>query len=367
MQTMTSIPLNDLRRHNESLRREIDAAIARVVDRGWFVLGPEVEAFEAEFADFCGTPHAVGVANGTDALEIALRALGVAEGDEVVLAANAGMYTATALAAIGARAVYADVDEASLTLAPDDVAARITPRTRAVVATHLYGRMAEMPALAGICAKAGIALIEDCAQSHGAILEGTKAGAHGDAGCFSFYPTKNLGALGDGGLVTCRRRDVADRVRGLRQYGWGAKYVVTARHGRNSRLDELQAAVLRAKLPRLEQWNRRRREIACRYAEVSANGVRHPDTKGEDYVAHLYVLRCDRRDDLQRHLAAHGIGTDVHYPVLDVEQPIHGAATLDGLDVSRRATRQILTLPCFPEMGAEEIERVCKALQAWTR
>lgn len=361
------ITLNDLGRHTAGQREALLAAITRVIDRGWFILGPEAEGFEQEFAAYCGVPHAIGVANGTEAIELALRALGIGAGDEVIVAANAGMYAATALRTIGAVPTFADVDDRHLVIDPAAVEAAISPRTRAVIATHLYGRMADVTRLREIADRRGIAFIEDCAQSHGARRDGRCAGAWGDAASFSFYPTKNLGALGDAGLVTCRDDALATRLRRLRQYGWHGKYVAVDGPARNSRLDEIQAACLRTLLPALDGWTRRRRIIATEYATVVHPNLRHPDISGEDYVAHLYVVRTPRRDALKRHLAEFGIASDVHYPLLDTQQPVlKGVVGAVSLPVSEMATHEILSLPMYPELTDAEVFRVCEALAAWT-
>jgi dTDP-4-amino-4,6-dideoxygalactose transaminase len=364
---MQSIAFNDLSRQSEHLRELTLAAMRRVVDRGWFIHGPELEAFEKGFADYCGVPHAVGVANGTDAIELALRALNVTPDDEVIVAANASMYAVTALRAIGATPVFADIDDVHLVLDAASAEKAITKKTRAVVATHLYGRMADMPAFRALADAHGIALIEDCAQAHGARQQGRTAGAWGDAASFSFYPTKNLGAFGDGGLVTCSKPAIAARLRRLRQYGWDRKYHVVDGPARNSRLDEIQAAVLLAKLPLLDAANARRRHIAQCYAATLNPSLRHPDVAGDDYVAHLYVVRTDARDSLRAHCDAHGVANDIHYPILDTDQPImqSSARAKPSLPNSERATRQILSLPCYPEMRDEEVERVCAVLLAW--
>ncbi|WP_313916695.1 DegT/DnrJ/EryC1/StrS family aminotransferase [Tahibacter sp.] len=360
------VPLNDLRRHADALAEPIHAATMRVIRSGWFVLGPELEAFEREFAAYCGANHGVGVANGTEAIELALRAFDIGPGDEVVVAANAGMYSTTALLAIGSTPIYADVREHDLTLDPEAVRHAISPRTRAIIATHLYGRLADVVALRAIADSHGLAFIEDCAQAHGCSRDGVRAGAWGDAATFSFYPTKNLGACGDAGLVTCRSADTAARLRRLRQYGWGDKYVVVDGPARNSRLDEMQAAILREKLPHLEGWNARRRKIAAMYAAVETTALRYPDVSGADYVAHLFVVRTSHRDALRRHLSARRIASDVHYPVLDNEQPRVDRRDLSaGLPQSVRAAAEILTLPCFPEMTDAEVGRVCDALREW--
>lgn len=360
------LAINDLSRLVGSERERILAAFTRVLDRGWFVLGPELEAFEAEFGKYCGVAHAVGVANGTDAIELALRALGITVGDEVIVAANAGLYSTTALRAIGAQPVYADIGARHLNLEPTAAAAAITPRTRAIIATHLYGRMADVVALRDLCGRRGIALLEDCAQAHGARRDGIAAGAWGDAAAFSFYPTKNLGALGDAGLVTCRNENVAVRVRRLRQYGWKSKYLAVDGPARNSRLDEIQAAVLRELLPTLDARNTRRRAIAATYATVRHTAITHPDVEGDDYVAHLYVARTSHRDALREYLKARGIASDVHYPVLDPDQPAMAEhAMRTALPVSELATAQIVSLPCFPEMRDDEVQQVCSALSEW--
>lgn len=363
---MLPIALNDLARHVAGQRDALLAAVTRVIDRGWFILGPELEAFEHEFAGYCGAAHAIGVANGSEAIELALRAIDIGAGDEVIVAANAGMYAVTALRAIDAVPVFADVEDQHLVIDPVAVEAAIGPRTRAVIATHLYGRMADVVRLRELADRRGIALIEDCAQAHGARRDGRHAGTWGDAASFSFYPTKNLGALGDAGLVTCRDAALAARLRRLRQYGWNGKYVAVDGPARNSRLDEIQAAVLRALLPALDGWTARRRKIAAEYATVTHPALRHPDVAGEDYVAHLYVVRTPQRDALKRHLSAFGIASDVHYPLLDTQQPVlKNIVAATPLPVSEAATREILSLPLYPELADAEVRRVCEALAAW--
>lgn len=352
-----AIPLNALQRQTAALRTAILDAMETVVDGGHYVLGAGVEAFEEAFAAYCGVPHCVGVANGSDALELALKAVGVQAGEQVALTASAAMYATGAALACGAEPVFVDIGS-DATLDPDAFADTCARRTlRAVVVTHLYGRLAHMQPIAALCAEHGIALVEDCAQAHGATgPDGRRAGAFGDAAAFSFYPTKNLGALGDAGAVACRDSDVAARLRALRQYGWERKYVNTIPGGRNSRLDELQARILALKLPHLDAWNARRRAIAHRYS----TGIRHPDISvppppGDGDVAHLYVVRSERRDELREHLAGRGIASDVHYPVPDHRQPCFGGR-YDGvaLPVSERHARTALTLPCFPELGDDE-------------
>lgn len=340
---------------------DLAAVLREVVESQRYVLGPCVQAFEKAFAAYVGVPHAIGVANGTDALTIALRGLGLGTGQRVLTVANAGFYSSTAIRAVGAEPVYADVDATTLNLSPAALADALAgPPLGAVVVTHLYGQLADMPAIAALCRAARVPLIEDCAQAHGARRDGRLSGAWGDVGCFSFYPTKNLGALGDGGALVTADAALAERMRALRQYGWGAKYEVVMGGGSNSRLDELQAAVLCAKLPLLDAANARRRAIAARYGAAFAHlPLQAPRAEAEDYVAHLYVVRSARRDALRAHLAAQGIASDVHYPIADHRQPVQASACAGvHLPVTESACDQVLTLPCFPGMTDEQADRV---------
>jgi len=359
--------INDLRRHQEAVAGAIGESLARVAQSGWFVLGAEGEAFEAAFAAYCGTPHAIGVANGTDALELALKALGVKAGDRVATVANAGFYACTALNAIGAAPLFVDVDAESQLMDLDALETALGQHpVAAIVVTHLYGRLHDMDRLAALSRRFATPLLEDCAQAHGAARDGRRAGSFGDAAAFSFYPTKNLGALGDGGAVVTRRADVDEAVRALRQYGWSGKYEVSRAGGRNSRLDELQAAVLRAKLPRLDGWNARRREISARYSQgISHPEVRTPPVSGEDDVAHLYVVRTARRDALRAHLKSAGVAADVHYPIPDHRQPCWAGRLDVRLPVTEELAGEVLTLPCFPELTHAEVDQVIAAVNAW--
>jgi dTDP-4-amino-4,6-dideoxygalactose transaminase len=366
---MTLRAINDLRRHTGSVEAEVREAVSRVIASGWFVLGPEVEGFEREFAVYCGAAHCVSLANGTDALELALRAVGIAAGSSVLTVANAGMYGTAAILATGARPIYIDIDERTLLAdqASLEEAVGRARRVDAVILTHLYGLAGPTARLAEVARGAGLPVIEDCAQAHGALVDGRRAGTLGTVGCFSFYPTKNLGALGDGGAVVTSDPGVATAIRQLRQYGWSEKYVATRAHGRNSRLDEMQAAVLRAKLPHLDGWNRRRREIAGRYSqEIRHSGVRCPTPAGEDHVAHLYVVRTADRNGFRTHLAQRGVPSDIHYPVPDYRQPsIAGHFTEVSLARTEAACDQVVTLPCFPEMSDDEVAAVVSAVNAW--
>ena len=359
--------MNDLLRQTTALQPELAASVNRVLASGWYILGRECAAFESEFAAYCGVAHCVSVANGTDALELALRALGIGPGGTVATVANAGGYSTTAIRAVGAEPLYIDIQPDTMNMSAADLAVRLTPAVRAVIATHLYGRMADMPALLAVTRGAAIPLVEDCAQAHGAAIGGRKAGSWGALACFSFYPTKNLGALGDGGAVTTHDGQLADRVKSLRQYGWSAKYRCSE-YGRNSRMDEMQAAILRAKLPHLDSWNARRREIATAYsAALAASGVACPRDFGEANVAHLYVLRTRDRDRVRTALQAAGIATDIHYPVPDHLQEAArrtAPAATAQLPATDQAAQEILTLPCYAELTDQEISAVVGALQA---
>lgn len=358
---LITIPFNDLKRQNTALRAELRAAADSVLDSGWYILGSQCAQFEAEFAGYCGVTHAVGVGNGTDALEIALRACGVGPGDRVATVANAGGYSSTAIRLVGAEPVYVDIDSRTMLMDLELAKRAIGTGVKAVIATHLYGRMIDMPALMELSKPNGVTVIEDCAQAHGAQIEGVRCGAFGDAGCFSFYPTKNLGALGDAGAVITNDAGLAGRLRQLRQYGWSQRYYSVVEGGRNSRLDELQAAVLRVKLPLLDQWNERRRSIVRAYNEaLRGSAAVLPGDCGEADAGHLYVIRIADRERVRTALHEAGAGTAVHYPVVD-----SGAG--DPLPESRKACREVLSLPCFPELTDQEVslvaETVCEVLK----
>jgi dTDP-4-amino-4,6-dideoxygalactose transaminase len=362
------IPLMDLRRLHEPCADEVRKALVDVLESGSFVLGQQCTRFETAFAAWCGARNAVGVANGTDAIEIALRALGIGASDAIATVANAGGYATTAIVACGATPVYVDVDDVTCNIDIAALGAAIAQGVRAVVLTHLYGRLAAPEVVAKLCADAGVHLIEDCAQAHGAKLGDRRAGTFGVAGCFSFYPTKNLGALGDGGAIVTDDPRVADRVRRLRQYGWQAKYRSIDAGGRNSRLDELQAAVLTTKLPYVDAQNGRRREIARRYMQrISNRAIEVPARDGESDVVHLFVVRSRDRDALAAHLRREGVQTDVHYPVPDHRQPVFGPRfATTKLPVTERLANEVLTLPCHPAMTDDEVSHVIAACTAFT-
>jgi dTDP-4-amino-4,6-dideoxygalactose transaminase len=348
---------------------EIQAAIARVLDNGHFVLGEEVEAFERVFAQYCGVAHGAGVASGTDALELAIRALGVGPGDEVITVSHTAVATAAAVLACGATPVLVDIDQASYTLDPSKIEAAITPRTKAIVPVHLYGQAADMDAVLAIAQAHKLRVIEDCAQCTGGRYGARRLGSLGDIACFSFYPTKNLGAIGDGGMVITSDADLAARVRRLRQYGWD-EVRKTHEVGRNSRLDPMQAAILAAKLPHLDADNARRAEIAARYNRGLAGlpFVVPAARANATHVYHLYVVRCDGRTSLMAHLRADQIGSAVHYA-----EPVHvqnGYAEKcvlpkGGLPVTDTTVDKILSLPIYPELTDAEVDRVIASLRAY--
>lgn len=356
------MPLNDLARSVADEGPELLEVIRRVVDRGWFVQGPELEAFEVALASYVGVGHAIGVASGTDALELALRATGCRPGSRVLMAANAGYYAAAAATRIGAQPVYADVDPETLSLSAATVRQAIRSAD-CVIITHLYGRLADVEPVAALCRAAGVRLIEDCAQAIGARRGGRHAGSFGDLAAVSFYPTKNLGALGDGGAVLTDDDQLAEQVRSLRQYGWAGKYEVAQAGGVNSRLDEIQAAVLRWRLDRLDAVNDRRRAVVRRYAAALPPAVgRLAWVDGPEHVAHLAVVVCDDRPTLASHLADAGVATAIHFPVPDHLQAAYRGAPV-RLPVTEHLARCVLTLPCFAELREDEIERVDAALR----
>lgn len=343
---------------------EVRAAIDRVIARGWFVLGPEGEAFEEEFARASGAAHAVGTGNGTDAIALILRAIGIAPGDEVIVPAMTAAYTALAVTMVGARPVFADVEPGTLTLDPESCRVRLTRRTRAIIAVHLYGQAADLPALSAIAREAGVALVEDCCQAHLATCQGRPVGTTGAAGAFSFYPTKNLGALGDGGAVVTDDADLAARVRRLRNGGQVSRYD-HQEAGINSRLDELQAAVLRVRLARLPAWTARRRELAARYrAALDGSAAAPVPQRDAGHVYHLFPVRHRLRDQLRATLDAAGIETLIHYPV-----PLHAQGAFAHCDPApcpeaARAAAELLSLPLHPALDAGAVDRVAAAVVA---
>ena len=343
-------------------RPAIDAAIARVIDRGWFILGPELEAFEREFAAASGARHAVGVGNGTDALAIALRAAGLAPGDEVITSPLSAAYTALAIMMAGGRPIFADIDPRRLTLDPAAVSAAVTSRTAAIVPVHLYGQTADMPAIAQVAGRHGLTIVEDCCQAHLATCAGRPVGSFGAAGGYSFYPTKNLGALGDGGALTTNDDRLAERARRLRNGGQSERYR-HAEFGVNSRLDEIQAAILRQRLQGLPEATSRRRNIAALYrpALEGIDGLTVPPAMDEGHVYHLFPVLADDRAALQRHLLAHGVETLVHYPIPLSRQPAFAAEGPAECPIADRVCEQVLSLPLYPGLDPAAVEQVAAA------
>jgi len=360
--------INDLSAKISANKDMIKLAANRVIDSGWLVLGPEVKNFEQSFSSYLGAAHCLSVANGTDAIELALKALGVCHGDSVATVANAGMYTTTAMLAIGANPVFMDVDLTTRNTTLAEVQRVLTLGVKAVVVTHLYGlAVPEIQAIAEACRSKAVPLLEDCAQAHGAYISGQRVGTFGDASSFSFYPTKNLGALGDGGAVVTNKKELAEQVAQLRQYGWSSKYQVELSGARNSRLDEMQAAILSVFLPGLDQANARRREIATMYSQhIQHKSVTVPRIGGEEYVAHLYVIQSEKRNALRDHLKILGIASDIHYPIPDYRQPVFKNKFDDlRLSATEKLSSEILTLPCYPEMTDAQTQEVITAVNDW--
>lgn len=349
-----------------SHRAEIEQAIGRVLESGRYILGPELEALEQEFAAYIGTDHAIGVANGTDALELALRALEIGPGDEVITVSHTAVATVAAIEAAGVVPVLVDVDPRFFTLDPAQLAEVLTPRTRAVIAVHLYGQAADLDAIGAFCHEHGLVLIEDVSQAHGATWKGRRLGGLGRVGCFSCYPTKNLGALGDAGLVTTSDEGLASRIRMVREYGWRERYVSDIA-GRNSRLDELQAAVLRVKLRHLDADNGKRRHLAARYTELLAGqSLGLPVTREHaEHVFHLYVARAGDRQGLMDCLKAQDIHAGIHYPMPVHLQPAYKGRirTASSMRVTESLSLEVLSLPMYPELETRHVDEIAQALK----
>ena len=361
------VPLLDLRAQYESMRDDIDEAIRRVVESQHFILGPEVEALEREIADYCGTTHAVGVSSGTDALLVALMALGVGPGDEVITTPFTFFATAGTVARLGARTVFVDIEPDTFNIDAARIEAALSPRTKAIIPVHLFGRVADMDTVMRLAGSAGVAVIEDAAQAIGAYdAAGRRAGAIGDIGAFSFFPSKNLGAFGDAGMVTTSDESLARLMRQLRVHGMEPKYFHSMVGG-NFRLDALQAAVLRVKLRRLDTWHDGRRRNAARYRELFAQAGIEQVTLPQDVPGHIYhqfVIRVPQRDALRDHLSARAIGTEIYYPL-----PLHMQACFAGLGYqegdfphAERAAREVLALPIYPELEDAALQRVVASI-----
>ncbi len=357
-------PLEQYQRH----RAPIIDAIGKVLESGRYILGEEVSLFEREFADFLEIKHCIGVANGTEAVSLALKSCGVKPGDEVITVSHTAVATVAAIELIGAVPVFADIDPLTRCMDPGLVQSLITSKTRAVLPVHMYGQPAPMKDICDIARMNGLRIVEDCAQACGAEMSGRKTGTFGDAAAFSFYPTKNLGAIGDGGAVVTNDPAVSEEVRALREYGWRQRYI-SAEPGMNSRLDEVQAAILRVKLPFLREDNLRRRQIAQRYSRaVDGDFITPPrNVPGTEHAMHLYVVECKDRASLQPFLEDRKIGTALHYP-----KPVHlQEAYLQRIRGSQRLPEterlyeRIVSLPLYPELSEPDTERICEALSLW--
>lgn len=364
------IPCGNPRAQYIAHKQEIDGVIARVLDGGLYVLGEEVRLFEAEFAAYIGVSQGVGVGSGTEALHLALTALGIGPGDEVITVSHTAVATVAAIELTGASVVFVDIEPQYFTLDPDKLEKAIGPLTKAIVVVHLYGQGAEMKRILEISRRHGLKLIEDCAQSHGAVYEGRKLGTWGDLACFSFYPTKNLGALGDGGMVLTDDSRLAEKIRFLREYGWAERYVSSMR-GWNSRLDELQAAVLRVKLKYLDADNGRRFDRASDYTQKLGQGkLILPKTRpNSSHVHHLYVVRSKKRDALLGFLRANQIGASIHYPVPVHLQPAYKGRVRCAVSMAEteKAAVEVISLPLYPELTQADVlsvinvcERFCQ-------
>lgn len=356
------IPVFDISKQHSQIHQELVETMGRVLDSGWYILGKEVETFEKEFAAFVGTNHAVGVASGTDALYIALKALDIGSGDEVITVSHTAVATVAAIVQTGATPVLVDICEEAYTMDPSQLQAAISARTKAIIPVHLYGQAADMDPILAIAENRGISIIEDCAQAHGALYKGKKVGSLGLMGAFSFYPTKNLGAMGDGGIIVTFDENIARKIRLLRQYGWQERYI-SALSGTNSRLDEIQAAILRIKLKYLDTWNKKRRALAELYGQHLTHVRKPAELAGRTHVYHLYVIATPQQKNLMDYLKGRGIGTAIHYQV-----PVHlqGAYSklilYERLPVTEKVCSQIISLPMYPELTGDEIREISNSV-----
>lgn len=360
------VPFLDFSRQETEIADRIKEAFQRFLLQGNYILGPEVRALEKEFASYCGSREGIGVASGTDALVLALKALDIKEGDEVLTTAFSAPPTGVAIALAGARPVFVDIDEATYNLDPDLIEERLSPRSRFLLVVHLYGRMSDMREMARVADRHGLILVEDCAQAHGASLDGRMAGTWGRTGCYSFYPTKNLGAYGDGGMVVTDDDGLARRLRALRNYGKTDRDRL-GEIGLNSRLDELQAALLRVKLEHLDAWNDHRKKLARLYLDgLTGLPLKLPSWDGEgNHCFHLFVVECEDRDGLRRHLEERGIESAVHYPVtLNQQGPLRGSRPADeSCPAAEKAALGVLSLPLYPQMTEDEVGLVIGAVR----
>lgn len=357
----TILAANPLAQYTE-LRQEIDNAIHRVLDNGYYILGPEVVAFEREFADYIGVKHGIGVASGTDAIHLGLRALEIGQGDEVITTPHTAVATVAAIEQCGATPVFVDIEPVTYTLDPVLLEKAITSRTKAIVPVHIYGHCVDLRAILDFAKLYNLYVLEDCAQSHGASWQDKRLGSYGHIAAFSFYPTKNLGAIGDGGMIVTNDDQLAQKVKQIREYGWKQRYISDI-PGFNSRLDELQAAILRVKLQHLDSDNRRRRELAQVYCSQLVNKINIPvEREGCYHVYHLFVIRHVQRDTLRNYLQTHGVITGIHYPLPVHFQPAYRnrLGQLGSFPVAERAAQEVLSLPMYPQLTEDIVNDVAK-------
>jgi dTDP-4-amino-4,6-dideoxygalactose transaminase len=348
-----------------SYKSEIDAAIFRVLDSGWYILGNEVRSFEEEFASYIGVAHGIGVGSGTEAIHLALNACGVARGDEVITVSHTAVATVAAIVLAGAIPVLVDIDPGFYTIDPEKIESSITSNTKAIVPVHIYGQPVDMDPVMEIAKKYGLKVIEDCAQAHGAKYKKQCVGSIGDMGCFSFYPTKNLGAIGDGGMVVTNNSNLAKNLKLLREYGWKERYVSSSK-GWNSRLDEIQASILRVKLKHLDQSNQKRRTLAGQYLkDLKDLSLELPkERKNCEHVYHLFVIKTNKRDALQDYLKESGIFAGIHYPLPIHRQPYYKDSLKSSfLEITEQVAGEILTLPLYPELSLNEIKKVINTIK----
>jgi len=358
----------DLKEQYEAIKEEINSAINQVFQKSWFILGEQVCRFEEEFSAYCEVKYGIGVASGTDALYLALIATGIEPGDEVITAPNTAVPTVLAISLAKAKPVFVDIDPQTFTLNPDLLKPAINKKTKAVIPVHLYGQMADMKLILQIAQSHHLALIEDACQAHGALYQGKKAGSLGQMGCFSFYPSKNLGAYGDGGMIITDDPSQAEKLRQLRNCGFSSKYQCHYK-GINSRLDEIQAAILRVKFKYLDKWNQTRREKAQLYNNLIKNEqiIKPIEASYARHIYHLYVIKCRKRDELQRFLAEKGIQTFIHYPTPIHLQPAYKDLNIPAgsFPIAEQCAREILSLPMYPELTREQIEYTCEAINSF--
>ena len=363
---MKTIPFGNLKKQYLSIKSEIDKAIKRVLDSGWFILGEQVGKFEKEFAKYCGVKYCVGVANGMEALQLSLMALDIKKGDEVITTPLSAAATSLAIIQVGAKPVFVDIDPVSFNIDVNKIERAITKRTKAILPVHLYGQMADMSAIIKIAKKYNLKIIEDACQAHGASLNNKQAGNWGDCGAFSFYPSKNLGAFGDGGAITTNSKNLADKIKFLRNYGQVGRYEHKYM-GLNSRLDEMQAGILRVKLKYLKKWNGQRQQISKIYQqELQDLDLILPQFENKtDHVWHLYVIRTKKQDKLQKYLAQQGIGTQVHFPKVLYNQLAIKPFSKGKCPQAERVVKEILSLPIYPELSEKEVKYVCKKIRSF--